>query len=103
MNAYSLKTLLVSLLAVAFTLLAAVLFTANLLHTREFLARQLDTHAQDTATTLALQLAPALQAKDLAAVTNTVDALFDSGYYRRIALTTAAGKVILVRESPLRV
>lgn len=103
MNAYSLKTLLVSLLAAAFTLLAAVLFMANLLHTREFLARQLGTHAQDTATTLALQLAPALQAKDQAAVTNTVDALFDSGYYRRIALTTAGGEVILVRESPLRV
>lgn len=103
MNTYSLKTLLVSLLAVAFALLAAALFTANLLHTREFLASQLGTHAQDAATALALQLAPALEAKDQAAVTNTVDALFDSGYYRRITLTTPRGEIILTRESPLRV
>lgn len=103
MNAYSLKTLLVSLLAAAFTLLAAALFAANLLHTREFLTRQLGTHAQDTATALALQLAPALQAKDQATVTNTVDALFDSGYYRRIALTTPGGEKILVRDNPLHI
>lgn len=103
MNAYSLKTLLFALIALAFLLLAAVLFTANLNHTREFLARQLGTHAQDTATVLALQLGPALEANDRAAVTNIVDALFDSGYYRRIALSTPGGGVILKRESPVRV
>ncbi len=103
MKSVSLKTLLVALLALAFLLLGGLLFTTNLAHTRDFLTRQLQTHAQDTATTLALQLSPAFQANDLAAVTNTVDALFDSGYYRRIALTAPSGRVILVREIPVRV
>ena len=103
MKSVSLKTLLVALLALAFLLLGGLLFTTNLLHTRDFLTRQLQTHAQDTATTLALQLSPAFQASDLAAVTNTVDALFDSGYYRRIALTSPSGQAILVREVPVRV
>jgi EAL domain-containing protein (putative c-di-GMP-specific phosphodiesterase class I)/GGDEF domain-containing protein len=103
MKSVSLKTLMVALLALAFVLLAALLFAANLVHTRDFLARQLATHAQDTATTLALQLSPAFQANDLAAVTNAVDALFDSGYYRRIALTTPGGESILVREVAVRV
>ncbi len=103
MKSVSLKTLMVGLLALAFLLLGGLLFTANLVHTRDFLRHQLQTHAQDTATTLALQLSPALQAKDLATVTNTVDALFDSGYYRRIALTAPDGKPILTREVRVRV
>lgn len=103
MKSVSLKTLLVAMLSLAFLLLALLLFTANLMHTRDFLSRQLQTHAQDTATTLALQLSPAFQAGDLAAVTSTVDALFDSGYYRRISLTTPGGGSILQREVAVRV
>ncbi len=102
MRSMSLKTLLVALLGVSFLLLAVLLIVANLIHTRDFLARQLASHAQDTATTLALQLSPALQAGERATVTNTVDALFDSGYYRRIALTTPGGEAILVREVAVR-
>jgi EAL domain-containing protein (putative c-di-GMP-specific phosphodiesterase class I)/GGDEF domain-containing protein len=103
MRSVSLKTLLVALLALAFLLLGALLFVSSLLHTRDFLARQLQTHAQDTATTLALQLSPALRDNDYATVTNTVDALFDSGYYRRIALTEPGGAPLLVRELPVQV
>lgn len=103
MKSVSLKTLLVAMLAIAFLLLGALLFTANLVHTRDFLTRQLQNHAQDTATTLALQLAPAFRANDLAAVTNTVDALFDSGYYRRIGLRRPGGETILARENEVHV
>lgn len=103
MKTISLKTLLVLLLALAFLLLGILLFAANLVHTRDFLARQLQSHAQDTATTLALQLSPAFRANDLATVANTVDALFDSGYYRRIALNDPNGRPILVREQEVRV
>lgn len=103
MKSVSLKTLLVAMLSLVFLLLALLLFTANLVHTRDFLTRQLQAHAQDTATTLALQLSPAFQAGDQAAITNTVDALFDSGYYRRIALTAPGGESILLREVAVRV
>ncbi len=103
MKSVSLKTLLVATLSLAFLLLAVLLVSANLAHTRDFLTRQLQTHAQETAITLALQLSPALQARDTATVTNTVDALFDSGYYRRIALTAPGGERILQRELAVRV
>ena len=99
----SLKTLLSALLALIFLLLGAALFLANMTSTRDFLQHQLGSHAQDAATTLALQLAPALASNQQAAVANSVDALFDSGYYRHIRITRPAGGTILEREVPVRV
>lgn len=108
----SLKTLLSALLALIFLLLAAALFLTNLASTRDFLQHQLASHAQDAATTLALQLAPQLASDEsagnpmasvpLAAVANSVDALFDSGYYRHIRIARPAGGTLLAREVPLR-
>lgn len=103
MKSLGLKNLMVVLLALSFLTLGILLFTSNLLHTRDFLSHQLATHAQDTATTLALQLSSALRAKDYATVKNTVDALFDSGYYRRIALIAPDGSSLLRRELPVQV
>lgn len=97
-RSYSLKRRLSLLLAALFPLMGGALYLANLEHTRGFLASQLESHAQDAATTLALQLSPAFAAGDLAAVVNTVDALNDSGYYRRIALVAPDGRVIVERS-----
>lgn len=99
----SLKTLLVLLLALVFLLLALALFLAGLQGTRDFLQRQLANHAQDTATTLALQLKDSLTRNDQAAVASHVDALFDSGYYQRIAISGPAGTPLLERRMPVRV
>lgn len=99
----SLKTLLVMLLALVFLLLALALFFAGLKGTRDFLQRQLANHAQDAATTLALQLKNDLTRNDMAAVASNVDALFDSGYYQRIAITGSAGTPLVERRMPVRV
>jgi len=101
--AISLKTLLNTLLALIFLLLSAALFLANLSGTRDFMQRQLGSHAQDAATTLAVQLAPALADKQMATVASSVDALFDSGYYRRIRIVAVDGEVLIERELPLRI
>lgn len=103
MRTLSLKTLLVLVLAAAFLTLGGLLFVANLAHTRDFLNRQLQSHAQDAATTLALQLSPAFAQRDQARIENTVDALFDSGYYQRIALTRPDGAAILLRDRAILV
>lgn len=97
----SLKTLLIVLLALVFLLLGLALFLAGLSGTRDFLQRQLASHAQDTASTLALQLSEELARADMAAVTSSVDALFDSGYYRRITLSQPDGRILLDRELPV--
>ena len=99
----SLKTLLSGLLALVFLLLGAALFLTNLASTRDFLQRQLASHAQDAATTLAMQMTPALADNNLAAITSHVDAVFDSGYYHRIQIARPGGKPILSRELPVRV
>lgn len=103
MKQFSLKTLLILLLLPIFLLMGAVLFTAGLGHTRDFLQQQLRNHAQDAATALALRLSPAFAREDMAAVANTVDSLFDSGYYRAIILQRPTGQVLLSREETLSV
>jgi diguanylate cyclase (GGDEF)-like protein len=102
-SAISLKTLLIGLLGLVFLLLGLALFLAGLAGTRDFLQRQLASHAQDTASTLALQLTDELSRADMGAVTSSVDALFDSGYYRRITLSQPDGRILLDRELPIRV
>lgn len=99
----SLKTLLVLLLALVFLMLGLALFFAGLKGTRDFLQRQLSSHAQDAATTLALQLKNDLARNDVAAITSTVDALFDSGYYQRITILQPNGSIILDRQVPVHV
>lgn len=99
----SLKTLLVALLALVFMLLSLALSVASLMGTRDFLERQLASHAQETASTLALQLSAGLARNDMASVANSVDALFDSGYYQRIGLARPDGTPLLDRQSAPRV
>ena len=103
MKRISLKTLLILLLMPLFMSLGAVLFTTGLGNTRDFLEQQLQGHAQDAATALAIRLAPAFAAHDNAAIANTVDGLFDNGYYSVITLTNPQGNVILHREEALRI
>lgn len=102
MKTMSLKTLLVLLLGLLFLLLGLALFATGLANTHGFLQRQLHAHAQETATTLALELSPALASNDTAAVANAVDALYDSGYYRRIAVIRPNGESVVERELPLK-
>lgn len=82
-----------------FTLiLFAVLFTCvwveKLQSTRSFLIAQLETHAQDTATSLGLSLSPMMTSNDLPAIEIMINAVFDRGYYRVISLRNMKGKVI---------
>jgi diguanylate cyclase (GGDEF)-like protein len=94
----SLKTLLAGLLALSLLLLGLALFLANLSGTRDFLQRQLASHAQSTASTLAQQLS-----NEPSATASRVDALFDNGYYQRITLSQPDGTILLERTFPMQV
>ena len=68
----------------------------NIQNTKVFLQDQLNAHAQDTATSLGLSLSPHIgEENDVAVIETMVNAIFDRGYYQKITLTDADGKVIV--------
>ncbi|MCF6290403.1 MAG: EAL domain-containing protein [Desulfobacterales bacterium] len=86
-------------------LLFLLLFTgswlAKLESTRSFLFNQLQSHAQDTATSLGLSLSQCMADNDMVAVESRLNAIFDRGYYRLIRLTDVSGAVL--KELTLKV
>ncbi len=70
----------------------------NLYSTRVFLAEQLQSHAQDTATSFALSVSPHIAEEDLSTVRAMVDAIFDRGYYSRINLVGIDDQTLLERS-----
>jgi diguanylate cyclase (GGDEF)-like protein len=68
--------------------------TGNL---KSFLQSQLETHAQDTATSLGLSLSPHMQQKDLPIINLMIDAIFDRGYFQSIQLVDIEGNILVER------
>ena len=93
-------TLYRQLLIFTFTLFI-VLFVGvwvdKLQSTRSFLVDQLETQAQDTATSLGLSLTPFMTDNDLPTMETMMNAVFDRGYYRIISLRDVNGKVLIER------
>src|SRR5512138_2347770 len=77
-----------------FLLLFAGTWYAKLESTRSFLISQLESHAQDTATSLALSISPHVAKKDMATVEGMINAVFDRGYYQTITLTDPRQKIM---------
>ena len=88
---------------IIFTLaLFFILFTgtwlAKIETTRTFLADQLESHAQDTATSLALSITQYVIDKDMPTIESMINAVFDRGYYGSIQLSDIKGDVLLERN-----
>ncbi|MBU5615327.1 bifunctional diguanylate cyclase/phosphodiesterase [Geomonas azotofigens] len=88
---------------VLFLLLFTGTWYAKLANTRTFLTNQLESHVQDTATSLALSISPHVAQKDLTVVEGMISALFDRGYYQKITYSDPRGKVLIERTLPVRV
>ena len=68
----------------------------NVNDTRDFIAEQLASHSQDTATSLGLSIAPYLGNENhVPIVDTTMNAIFDRGYYLSMILKDLDGEVIL--------
>lgn len=61
---------------------------------RSFLINQLNSHAQDTATSLAMAVSQHAAEKDRVSIDTMINAVFDRGYYQTIKLTDLKGKVV---------
>lgn len=72
-------------------------------NTRLYLNDQLASHAQDTATSLGLSLSPHVEAGDKATMNSMIDAIFDRGYYRTIALHSVSGEKLIERSNDIRI
>ncbi|MCL7488827.1 MAG: EAL domain-containing protein [Desulfobulbaceae bacterium] len=90
------RQLLIFTLVLFFLLFAGTWF-AKLNSTRTFLLDQLESHAQDTATSLGLSISPHMEQNDLPAVETMFNAVFDRGYYRIIRLADVENRVLVDR------
>ena len=92
-------------IAVSIILLLIIAFVGTVListnNLRTFLDTQLESHAQDTATSLGLSLSPHMQTQDIPIITAMVDAIFDRGDYSKISVTSINGEPLVVRSNPV--
>jgi diguanylate cyclase (GGDEF)-like protein len=76
---------------------------AKLESTRSFLTSQLESHVQDTATSLSLSISPHVAGKDMAAVESMINAVFDRGYYQKITFTDARQNRLIERVLAVKI
>ena len=88
---------------VLFFLLFAGTWYAKLDSTRAFLADQLESHAQDTATSLGLSVSQHVVRNDMPSVESMINAVFDRGYYENIKLVDVKEKVVLERVQSVKI
>jgi len=83
--------------------LCAGLWVGDHKRTRDFLIEQLESHAQDTATSLGLSLSTLAEGTDIPAMEAMINALFDRGYYRLVQLRDVKGEVVIDRQADIAV
>jgi len=96
------RQLLLFTLVLCFVLFIGV-WAYKLQSTKRFLEHQLEAHAQDTATSLALSISPLVADGDLAGVETMMNAIFDRGYYREITFSDAHGEAVSRRLASVRI
>jgi len=93
---------LVALVVALLLLVFAGTFLISVHNTRDYLQRQMESHAQDAATSLGLSISPYLADGDIATVTSMTDAIFDRGYYRLVRVEDMHGKPLVDRILPVQ-
>lgn len=95
------------LLIIIISILWLLIFIGTLLITvqnsRDYLLSQMQSHAQDTATSLGLSLSTSVERSDLATVNSMLDAIYDRGYYHQIAIRKISGDILTERSQTLRI
>jgi hypothetical protein len=76
------------------------LITVN--NARNFFIQQLDSNAQDTATSLGLSLSQALATHDMGSMNAMVQAVFDRGYFSSIKVKDMKGNTLIYKQHMLK-
>ena len=89
------------LVSAMFTILLLIILLSDLNRTGSFQQGQLQTTAQDMATTLGIAISNLPEGGDPATLEVLFNAVFDSGYYTRIELVGVDGNTIHAKTQPL--
>jgi diguanylate cyclase (GGDEF)-like protein len=92
---------LIILITVLLVLVFTGTFFISVQNTRAYLESQLESHAQDAATSLGLSISKHMAEGDLATVTSMTDAIFDRGYYRLVVIQDMQGEPLVERKLAL--
>ena len=90
----------ISLLVIMFFLVFSGNFWSVLRNTREYLSQEMESHAQDGATSLGLSLTPYTDSMPI--MESMISAIFDSGNYSDIRLVDLDGNIVLNRHNNIR-
>ena len=85
-------------LSIIFALLVLGIETIFVLNARHYLQQQLEAHAQETATSLALSLGQGMSAPDAVLAETFINPVFDRGHFQSITMRDVAGKTLVARE-----
>jgi hypothetical protein len=83
-----------------FLLVLAGVEAIYLSNARLYLQQQLESHSQDTATSLSLWLATLPRFDDRALIETAVNATFDRGYFERIRVVSVSGEILVNKQLP---
>src|SRR5210317_69948 len=83
---------------VLFFMLFVGTWLVKLESTRSFLIDQLESHSQDTATSLGLSISQSSIENDMPFIESMINAVFDRGYYRIIRYIDTSGNILIDRE-----
>lgn len=90
----------IALLVIMFFLVFSGNYWSVLRNTREYLSLQLESHAQDAATSLGLSLTPYTDSRPI--MESMINAIFDSGNYSDIRLIDLDGNLVINRHNNIR-
>jgi diguanylate cyclase (GGDEF)-like protein len=94
------RQLILSLFSVLLAVFLGTLMI-NVSNTKDSIEQQLASHAQDTATSLGLSIAPYIgEENDLPIIETMMNAIFDRGYYRSIVLKDYEDNTLLEKNNP---
>ena len=83
--------------------LCAGLWAFELVQTRNFLEKQLQSHAQDGATSLGLSITSVTGGKDAAIMESMTSALFDAGFYKVIRIYDLSDNVLIDKSIEIKI
>lgn len=100
MTLFNQIALLVSVVFFIFVLATTI---GDFRRSSEFLEGQLQTSAQDMATTLGISISNSGASQDKASLEVLFNSVFDSGYYTRIELVDTAGRIVHKKEQKISI
>jgi hypothetical protein len=93
-----LSRLLVSMICLLWLLvfIATLIIVVN--STKDYLQRAMESHAQDTATSLGLSITHSARVNDVGTIDTMANAIFDRGYYREITIKSTTGNILVSKR-----